>query len=81
MSERRCLFCQYFDIGIPAENLLAEDAAVSRRWGPEVGFGGDCTHPKIPRRYGTNSRGGCGHYEERRPNSKPKEFVREPFID
>jgi hypothetical protein len=31
MSERRCLFCQYFDAGIPAENLLAEDDAVARR--------------------------------------------------
>jgi hypothetical protein len=50
MSERRCLFCQYFDAGIPAENLLAEDDAVARRWGPQVGFGGHCTHPNTPYR-------------------------------
>jgi hypothetical protein len=50
MSERRCLFCQYFDAGIPAENLPAEDDAVARRWGPQVGFGGHCTHPSTPYR-------------------------------
>jgi hypothetical protein len=81
MSERRCLYCHYFDAGIPSDNLLAEDAAVTVYWGPQVGFGGACTHPKTPYRYGTNSRGCCDLYEERGPDSEPADMVREPFMD
>jgi hypothetical protein len=89
MSERRCLYCHYFNADMPVANLLAEDAAVTAYWGPQVGFGGHCTHPRTPYRYGTNSRGCCGLYEERGsepegkergPDPESEELVREPFM-